>query len=115
MSCSSHFVFCSGISHSYSTQRDKILPKLTKLAINNRRFDGRTLESPASIANNVIYIFSLKNHLIAIILASSFINVSLVVSYFVEHGKVLVESIERNVERYICSEYWPETSKKDVY
>ncbi|XP_014509269.1 uridine-cytidine kinase C isoform X2 [Vigna radiata var. radiata] len=41
-----------GISHSYSTQRDKILPKLTKLAINNRRFDGRTLESPASIANH---------------------------------------------------------------
>ncbi|XP_068464533.1 inorganic pyrophosphatase TTM1 isoform X2 [Phaseolus vulgaris] len=41
-----------GISHSYSTQRDRILPKLTKLAINNRRFDGRALESPASIANH---------------------------------------------------------------
>ncbi|CAJ1944278.1 unnamed protein product [Sphenostylis stenocarpa] len=41
-----------GISHSYSTQRDKILPKLTKLAINNRRFDGRALESPAPIANH---------------------------------------------------------------
>ncbi|KAJ1388519.1 P-loop containing nucleoside triphosphate hydrolase [Sesbania bispinosa] len=40
-----------GISHSYSNQRDKILPKLTKLAINNRRFDGRALESPAPIAN----------------------------------------------------------------
>ncbi|KAK7330238.1 hypothetical protein VNO77_24426 [Canavalia gladiata] len=40
-----------GISHSYSNQRDKILPKLTKLAINNRRFDGRVLESPAPIAN----------------------------------------------------------------
>ncbi|KAG4390640.1 hypothetical protein GLYMA_05G016700v4 [Glycine max] len=40
-----------GISQSYSTQRDKILPKLTKLAINNRRFDGRALESPAPIAN----------------------------------------------------------------
>ncbi|KAG5101866.1 hypothetical protein JHK84_046835 [Glycine max] len=40
-----------GISQSYSTQRDKILPKLTKLAINNRRFDARALESPAPIAN----------------------------------------------------------------
>ncbi|KAK7265060.1 hypothetical protein RJT34_32676 [Clitoria ternatea] len=40
-----------GISHSYSNQREKILPKLTKLAINNRRFDGRVLESPAPIAN----------------------------------------------------------------
>ncbi|XP_027369005.1 inorganic pyrophosphatase TTM1-like [Abrus precatorius] len=40
-----------GISHSYSNQRDKILPKLTKLAINNRRFDGRALESPVPIAN----------------------------------------------------------------
>ncbi|XP_004508634.1 inorganic pyrophosphatase TTM1 [Cicer arietinum] len=40
-----------GISQSYSNQRDKILPKLTKLAINNRGFDGRALESPAPIAN----------------------------------------------------------------
>jgi len=41
----------------------------------------------------------LRNHLIAIILDSLFINVSPVVSYFVEHEKVLVESIDRNVER----------------
>ncbi|KAF5468910.1 hypothetical protein F2P56_013018 [Juglans regia] len=40
-----------GISHSYSNQRDKNLPKLTKLAVNNRRFDGRTPESPAALAN----------------------------------------------------------------
>ncbi|KAG2667200.1 hypothetical protein I3760_15G101100 [Carya illinoinensis] len=41
-----------GISHSYSNQRDKKnLPKLTKLTVNNRRFDGRTLESPAALTN----------------------------------------------------------------
>ncbi|XP_059453324.1 inorganic pyrophosphatase TTM1-like isoform X1 [Corylus avellana] len=40
-----------GISHSYSNQRDKNLSKLTKLAVNNRRFDGRTPESPAALAN----------------------------------------------------------------
>lgn len=55
------FVFCSGISQSYSTQRDKILPKLTKLAINNRRFDARALESPAPIANQVRYVFLEKS------------------------------------------------------
>ena len=49
-------VFCSGISHSFSNQRDKHLSKLTRLAINNRRFDGRALESPAPIANQVRYI-----------------------------------------------------------
>ncbi|XP_054822283.1 inorganic pyrophosphatase TTM1 isoform X1 [Prosopis cineraria] len=38
-------------SHSFSNQRDKSLSKLTRLAINNRRFDGRALESPAAIAN----------------------------------------------------------------
>ncbi|XP_004299262.1 PREDICTED: uridine-cytidine kinase C isoform X1 [Fragaria vesca subsp. vesca] len=36
-----------GISHSYSNHRDK----LTRLAVNNRRFDGRTLESPATLSN----------------------------------------------------------------
>ncbi|KAL4633338.1 hypothetical protein ACB092_04G116300 [Castanea dentata] len=39
------------LSHSFTSQRDKNLPKLTKLAINNRRFDGRTPESPATLAN----------------------------------------------------------------
>lgn len=40
-----------GMSHSYSTQREKNLSKLTKLAINNRRFDGRTPDSPATLGN----------------------------------------------------------------
>ncbi|KAA8542334.1 hypothetical protein F0562_023530 [Nyssa sinensis] len=40
-----------GISQSYSTQRDKNLTKLTKLAVNNRRFDGRTPDSPATLVN----------------------------------------------------------------
>lgn len=40
------------MSHSYSTQRDKNLSKLTKLAVNTRRYDGRTPDSPAtSVAN----------------------------------------------------------------
>lgn len=37
----------SGLSHSYSTQRDKILPKLTRLTVGSRRFDGRAPDSPA--------------------------------------------------------------------
>ncbi|XP_042505154.1 inorganic pyrophosphatase TTM2-like [Macadamia integrifolia] len=41
----------SGMSHSYSTQRDKNLSKLTRLDVNNRRFDGRNHESPAMLAN----------------------------------------------------------------
>ncbi|KAF8399251.1 hypothetical protein HHK36_015116 [Tetracentron sinense] len=41
----------SGMSHSYSTQGDKNLSKLTRLAVNNRRFDGRAPESPAVLAN----------------------------------------------------------------
>lgn len=43
-----------GIPHSYSTQRDKNLPKLTKLAVNSRRYDGRTPDSPAALANQGI-------------------------------------------------------------
>ncbi|KAF7838579.1 Uridine-cytidine kinase C [Senna tora] len=39
------------VSHSFSSQRDKTLSKLTRLAINNRRFDGRALESPATVTN----------------------------------------------------------------
>ncbi|KAI8552851.1 hypothetical protein RHMOL_Rhmol06G0300000 [Rhododendron molle] len=43
------------LSHSYSTQRDKNLSKLTKLAVNTRRYDGRTPDSPAtSVANQGI-------------------------------------------------------------
>ncbi|KAG2664411.1 hypothetical protein I3760_16G081400 [Carya illinoinensis] len=41
-------------SQSYINQRDKNLPKLTKLSVNNRRFDGRTPESPAALANQGI-------------------------------------------------------------
>ncbi|KAJ9677153.1 hypothetical protein PVL29_022249 [Vitis rotundifolia] len=42
------------IPHSYSTQRDKNLPKLTRLAVNSRRFDIRTPDSPATVPNQVI-------------------------------------------------------------
>uniref|UniRef100_M1CAE4 Uridine cytidine kinase I n=1 Tax=Solanum tuberosum TaxID=4113 RepID=M1CAE4_SOLTU len=41
----------SGIPHSYSTQREKHLSKLTKLAVNTTRYDGRTPDSPAPVAN----------------------------------------------------------------
>ncbi|KAJ7978800.1 Uridine-cytidine kinase C [Quillaja saponaria] len=40
-----------GMSQSFSNQRDKNLSRLTKLAVNNRRFDGRSLDSPAPLAN----------------------------------------------------------------
>ncbi|GAA0145382.1 nucleotide kinase [Lithospermum erythrorhizon] len=36
-----------GLPHTYSTQRDKNLPKLAKLAVNNRRYDPRAPTSPA--------------------------------------------------------------------
>ncbi|XP_037491980.1 inorganic pyrophosphatase TTM1 isoform X2 [Jatropha curcas] len=39
------------VSLSYANQREKNLSKLTRLAVNNRRFDGRTPESPATLAN----------------------------------------------------------------
>lgn len=41
----------SGMSHSYSTQRDKNLSKLTGFAFSDRRFDDRTAESPATLGN----------------------------------------------------------------
>ncbi|XP_077214975.1 inorganic pyrophosphatase TTM2-like isoform X1 [Tasmannia lanceolata] len=41
----------SSFSRSYSMQGDKKLTNLTKLAVSNRRFDGRTPESPAMLAN----------------------------------------------------------------
>ncbi|XP_044477269.1 inorganic pyrophosphatase TTM1-like [Mangifera indica] len=40
-----------GMSQSFSSQRDKNISKLARVAVNNRRFDGRTLESPALVAN----------------------------------------------------------------
>ncbi|KAF9589738.1 hypothetical protein IFM89_028647 [Coptis chinensis] len=45
------FNITSGISHSYSTQGDRKFPKLTRLAVNNRKFDERSLESPAESPN----------------------------------------------------------------
>ncbi|KAG6651236.1 hypothetical protein I3843_06G090600 [Carya illinoinensis] len=41
----------SGMSHSYSTQSDKILAKLTGYTAKSRRFDDRNSESPATLAN----------------------------------------------------------------
>ncbi|XXG55287.1 hypothetical protein AAC387_Pa03g2987 [Persea americana] len=41
----------SGLSHSYSTHGDKNFAKLTRLADNSRRYDGRTPEAPALLAN----------------------------------------------------------------
>lgn len=40
-----------GASHSFSNQRDKTMSKLTRLAVNSRRFDGRALESPQALSN----------------------------------------------------------------
>lgn len=45
------FLF-SGLSHSYSTHGDKNFPKLT-IAVNSRRYEGRTPEAPAMLANQV--------------------------------------------------------------
>ncbi|XP_011020838.1 PREDICTED: uncharacterized protein LOC105123068 [Populus euphratica] len=39
------------MSHSYSSQRDKNLSKLTGPAATSNRFDDRNLESPAALAN----------------------------------------------------------------
>ncbi|KAK4750780.1 hypothetical protein SAY87_004262 [Trapa incisa] len=44
-----------GISHSFSSRREKHLSNLTKLAVNSRRFDGRAPESPAGIANQGVF------------------------------------------------------------
>ncbi|XP_062082109.1 inorganic pyrophosphatase TTM2-like isoform X1 [Humulus lupulus] len=43
-----------GVSQSYSNQRDKTMAKLTKLAVNHRRFDGRAPDSPAPLSNQGI-------------------------------------------------------------
>ncbi|ESR51036.1 hypothetical protein CICLE_v10030914mg [Citrus x clementina] len=43
----------SGMSHSYSTQGDKNLSKLTGYVMNDRRFDGRSVESSATLASHV--------------------------------------------------------------
>ncbi|KAF5185174.1 Inorganic pyrophosphatase ttm2 [Thalictrum thalictroides] len=41
----------SGMSQSYSTHGDKNPFKLTRLSVNNRKFDGGNLESPAAVTN----------------------------------------------------------------
>ncbi|XP_041010378.1 inorganic pyrophosphatase TTM2 isoform X2 [Juglans microcarpa x Juglans regia] len=43
----------SGMSHSYSTQRDMNLAKRTGYTANSRRFDERNTESPATVANQL--------------------------------------------------------------
>ncbi|XP_023516943.1 uridine-cytidine kinase C-like isoform X1 [Cucurbita pepo subsp. pepo] len=40
-----------GLSQSLSNRRDKTLSKLTKLAVNSRRFDVRAPDSPAGVSN----------------------------------------------------------------
>jgi hypothetical protein len=41
-----------GMSQSFSIQREKSISRLTKLAVNNRRYDGRTpTDSPATLSN----------------------------------------------------------------
>ncbi|KAG8654263.1 inorganic pyrophosphatase TTM1 isoform X3 [Manihot esculenta] len=42
------------VSLSYANQREKNISKLTRLAVNNRRFDERTPDSPATVANQGI-------------------------------------------------------------
>jgi hypothetical protein len=46
------------MSHSYSSQRDKNLSKLTGPAATSNRFDDRNLESPAALANQVLLLAS---------------------------------------------------------
>ncbi|KAK3015413.1 hypothetical protein RJ639_007485, partial [Escallonia herrerae] len=41
----------SGMSHSYSTRRDKSLSKLTEFAFDDRNFDDRTTESQATLGS----------------------------------------------------------------
>ncbi|KAM7267267.1 hypothetical protein ACFE04_009433 [Oxalis oulophora] len=43
--------YLSRMSNSYTNPRDRHLSNITKLAVNNRRFDGRIPDSPAAIAN----------------------------------------------------------------
>ncbi|KAG9448663.1 hypothetical protein H6P81_008628 [Aristolochia fimbriata] len=40
-----------GLSRSYSTHRDKNLVNLTRLTVGDRRFDGRSPDSPAMVVN----------------------------------------------------------------
>ena len=48
-------LFYSGMSRSYSTHRDNSLANHTGFSISNGRFDERTTESPAMLANEVIH------------------------------------------------------------
>lgn len=51
---SDNVILNRGGSHSYSTQRDKNLARLTGYAANSRRFDDRNSESSATLANEVV-------------------------------------------------------------
>lgn len=50
---SDNVILNRGGSHSYSTQRDKNLARLTGYAANNRRFDDRNSETSTTLANEV--------------------------------------------------------------
>ncbi|XP_062112390.1 inorganic pyrophosphatase TTM2-like [Humulus lupulus] len=54
LSLTLYLCFGRGVSQSYSNQRDKTMAKLTKLAVNHRRFDGRAPDSPAPLSNQGI-------------------------------------------------------------
>ena len=86
-----------GRSLSYTNQRDKNLPKLTKLAIINRRFDGRTPESPAALANQVsVFLpFQLSNSII-----QSFLNHFAWTSHSLVLEKMELRKVKKNVDSF---------------
>jgi len=47
--------FNSGVSKSYTNPRHKVLPNLTRLAVNNRMLDARAPASPATLPNQVMW------------------------------------------------------------
>ncbi|KAJ7956537.1 Uridine-cytidine kinase C [Quillaja saponaria] len=49
-----------GMSHSYSYQGDKNMSRLTRIAINNRKFDVRSLGSAAALANQLNSKFAIR-------------------------------------------------------
>lgn len=68
LSLTVYLCFGRGVSQSYSNQRDKTMAKLTKLAVNHRRFDGRAPDSPAPLSNQVngfcLYIIRAINYVV---------------------------------------------------
>lgn len=75
--------FNRGGAHSLST-RERNLSKLTKLSINStsRRFDGRTPDSPAPVANQVnttylsffFYLFFVLLNFVSLLVLISIVN-----------------------------------------